>query len=181
MINMTIDTGSPVSVLNWTTAKQLLDGSSEIKFVPPEKLNLIRQFVDYKKNLIQILGAVCANSSSAGWEVKDAYFLVTERRARCILGLNLQRKLGFHTSQKSAPVNRSRFDVLLCEQSEGMKHQFYTKFSSLFDRQGESKHHVVNTKFKYPLCPIQEKGRRILIHIHGKGRMNLINCYQKVI
>ena len=173
MINMTIDTGSPVSFLNWTTAKQLLDGSSEIKFFPPEKLNLTMQFVVYKKHPFQILGAVCAIISSAGWEVKDAYFLVTERRARCILGLNLQGKLGIHTSQKSAPVNRSRFDVLLCEQSEGMKHQFYTKFSSLFDRQGESKHHVVNKKFKYPLCPIQEKGRRIPIHIHGKVQNEL--------
>ena len=40
IINMTIDTGSPVSFLNWTTAKQLLEGSSEIKFIPAEKLNL---------------------------------------------------------------------------------------------------------------------------------------------
>ena len=123
------------------------------------------QFVDYNKHPIQILGAVCTNIRCAGWEVKDAYFLVTERRARCILGLDLQGKLGIHTSRKSAPVHRSRFDVLLCEQSEGMKHQFYTKFPSLFDRQGISKHHGVNTKFKYPFCPIQEKGRRIPIHI----------------
>ena len=60
------------------------------------------------------------------------------------------------------------FDVLLCEQSEGMKQQFFKKFPSLFDRQGESKNHVVNTKLKYPLCPTQEKGRRIPIHIQGK-------------
>ena len=145
---MTIDTGSPVLFLNWTTAKQLLDGLSEIKFTPAEKLNLAMQFVDYNKNPSQILGALCADIRSVGWEVKDAYFLVTERRARCILGLDLQGKLGIHKSQKSAPVNRSRFDVLLCEQSEGMKQQFYKKFSSLFDRQGESKHHVVITKFK---------------------------------
>ena len=49
-----------------------------------------------------------------------------------------------------------------------MKHQFYQKFPSLFDRKGESKNRVVNTKFKYPLCPIQEKGRGIPIHIQEK-------------
>ena len=113
IINLKIDTGSPVSFLNWTTAKQLLDGSAEIKFVPAEKMNLTMQFVDYNKHPIQILGAVCADIRSAGWEVKDAYFLVTEKRARCELGLDLQGKLGIHTSQKSAPVHRSRFDVLL--------------------------------------------------------------------
>ena len=77
------------------------------------------QFVDYNKHPIQILGAVCADIRSAGWEVKDAYFLVTERRARCILGLDL---LG----QK------------VYTGSEGMKQQFYKKFSSLFERRGVS-------------------------------------------
>ena len=125
IFNLTIDTGSPVSFLNWTTAKQILDGSSEIKFILAGKLNLTMQFVDYSKHPIQILGAVCADIRSASWEVKDAYFLVTERRARCILGLDLQGKFGMYTSQKSSPVNRSRFDVLLCEQSEGMKQHFY--------------------------------------------------------
>ena len=128
-INMTIDTGSPVSFLNGTTAKQLLDGSSEIKFIPAEELNFTTQFVDYNKHPIQILGAVSANIRSAGWEDQYVSLLVTERRARCNLGLDLQGKMGIHTSQKSAPTNRSRFDVLLCEQSEGMKQQIYKKNS----------------------------------------------------
>ena len=72
------------------------------------------------------------------------------------------------SSQKKAPTTRSRFDVLLCEQSECMNQKFYEKFPSLFDRQGESKKHIVNTKFKYPLCPIQEKSKRIPIHIQEK-------------
>ena len=63
--------------------------------------------------------------------------------------------------------------MLLCEQSEGMKHRFYQKFQSLFDRNGESKNHVVNTKFKYPLCPIQEKGRWIPIHIQEEVQAEL--------
>ena len=125
IINMTIDSGSPVLFLKWTTAKQFLDGSSEIKFFPAEKLNLTMQFIDYNKHPIQILGALHANIRSAGWEAPDASLLVTERRARCILGLDLQGKMGIHTSQKSSPINRSRFDVLMCEQSEGMKQKFY--------------------------------------------------------
>ena len=124
IINMTIDTGSPVSFLNWTTAKQLMEGATKIKFIPPEKLNLSTQFVDYNKQPIQILGALCTSIRSARWEVTDATFLVTERRASCILGLDLQGKLGIQTTQKSAPSQKSRFDVLLCEQPEGTKNQF---------------------------------------------------------
>ena len=106
IINMTIDTGSPVSFLNWTTAKQLLEGSSEINFIPAEKLNLTTQFLDFNKHPNHILGAVGANIRSAGLEVRDVSLLVTERRARCILGLDLQGKMGILTSQKSAPTNR---------------------------------------------------------------------------
>ena len=93
IINMTIDTGSQVSFLNWTTAKELMEGAPKIKYNPPEKLNLSTQFVDYNKQPIQILGALCTSIRSAGWEVTDATFLVTERRSRCILGLDLQGKL----------------------------------------------------------------------------------------
>ena len=179
IINLAIDTGSPTSFLNWTTAKQLLDGSSETKFIPAGKLNLSAQFVDYNNHPALILGAIRASICSAGWEVKNASLLITERRARCILGLDLQGKMGIHTSRRPAPSKRSRFDVLLCEQSEGMKQQFYQKFSSQFDRQGKSKNHVVNTKFKYPLCPIQEKGRRTPIHMQDKVQAELSKLLSK--
>ena len=173
ILNMTIDTGSPVSLLNWATTKQILEGPSNSKFIPAEKLNLSAQYVDYNKRPILILGALRANLRSAGWEVLGAMLLVTERRMRCILGLDLQSKLGIQTTQKSAPTRRSRFDVLLCEQLENWKNLFYSKFKDLFDRQGESKNHTVSTKFKYPLCPIQEKGRRIPIHIQDKVQTEL--------
>ena len=56
----------------------------------------------------------------------------------------------------------------MCEQSEGRKDKFFNKFRNFFDRQGISKKHIVSSKFKYTLCPIQEKGRRIPIHIQDK-------------
>ena len=164
IINMTIDTGSPVSFLNWATAKQILESSKNTKFSPRENLNLTAQFVDYKKQPSNILGAITTTIRSAGWEVVGASFLIRERRTRCILGLDLQCKVGIHTTQKLAPKDKKRFDVLLCEQPEGWKNRFYCKFKDLFDRQRCSKNHVV----KYPLCPLQEKGRRIPIHIQEK-------------
>ena len=92
---------------------------------------------------------------------------------RCILGLDLQGKLGIQTTQKAAPTQRSRFDVLLCEQSEGWEQKFYSQFKDLFDRKGESKNHTMSTKFKYPLCPIQEKGWKIPIYIQIKVQAEL--------
>ena len=155
---MTIDTGSPVSFLNWATAKTILESSKKTKFIPRENLNLTTKFVDYNKQPINILGAITTNIRSAGCEVVGASFLITERRTRCILGLDLQSNVGIHKTQKLAPKEKTRFDVLLCEQSEGWKNKFYSKFKNLSDRQGCSKNHVVSTKFKYPLCLLQKRG-----------------------
>ena len=107
IINMTIDTGSPVSFLNWATAKTILESSKKTKFIPRENLNLTTKFVDYNKQPINILGAITTNIRSAGWEVVGASFLITERRTRCFLGLDLQSKVGIHTTQKLAPKERT--------------------------------------------------------------------------
>ena len=115
---MTLDTGSPVSFLIWATAKQILDSFKNTKFIPRENLNLTAQFVDFNKQPINILGAITTTIRLAGWEVVGASFLITERRTRCILGLDLQSKVGTYTTQKLAPKDKTRFDVLLCEQSE---------------------------------------------------------------
>ena len=69
ILNMTIDTGSPVSFLNWATTKQILEGSTNSNFNPAEKLNLSAQFVEYNKRPILILGALKAIIRSAGCEV----------------------------------------------------------------------------------------------------------------
>ena len=99
IINMTVDTGSPISFLNWTVAKQILDSSGKVQFTPSEQGNLPAQFVDYNKQPIVILGALTANIRSAGWEVHNARFLILERRTRCNLGLNLQNRVGISTTQ----------------------------------------------------------------------------------
>ena len=111
-------------------------------------MNLPAQIIDYNKQPIVILGALKAKIRSTGWEIHNATFLNTERRTRCILGLDLQNKVCISTTQKPAPKEKSRFDVLLCEQSEEWEEKFHAIFKNLFDRQGRSIHHVVNTTFK---------------------------------
>ena len=97
---MTIDTGSRVSFLKWATAKQILEECPKTKFMPAESLNLSAQFVEYNKQPILILGALKANIRSGGWNVKGVSFLVTERGTRCILGLDLQSKIGIPTTHR---------------------------------------------------------------------------------
>ena len=119
IIQLTVDTGSPVSFLTWATTKEIIDESNKARFIPSDKLNLATQFVDYNKQAICVLGALKTNLRSAGWEVKGATFLVTESKNRCIMGLDLQGQVGIATTQKPTPRELSRFYVLICQQSEG--------------------------------------------------------------
>ena len=121
---MTFDNDSPESFLNCATAKQILMSSKNTKFIPRENLNSTAQFVDYNKQPSNILGAVTTTNRSAGWDVVGASFLITERRTRCLLGLDLQSKVGIHTTQNLAPKDNTRFDVLPCKQSEDWKNTF---------------------------------------------------------
>ena len=52
--------------------------------------------------------------------------------------------------------------------SYNWKNYFSSKYAHVFNRQGRSKNHVVKTNFFSPLIPIQEKGRRVPVHILDK-------------
>ena len=121
IIQLTVDTGSLVSLLNWATTKEIIDKSNKARFIPSDKLNSATQFVDYNKQSVCVLGALKTNLRSAGLEVKGSTFLVTKRKTRCIMGLDLQGQVGIATTQEPAPREPSRFDVLTCEQTEGWK------------------------------------------------------------
>ena len=76
IINMTVDTGGPISFLKNTVAKQILDSSVKVQFTPSEQLNLPAQIVDYNKQPIVILGALKATIRSTGWEIYNATFFI---------------------------------------------------------------------------------------------------------
>ena len=52
IIQLTVDTGSPVIFLNWATTKEIIHKPNKARFIPSEKLNLVTQFVDYNKQPI---------------------------------------------------------------------------------------------------------------------------------
>ena len=153
--------------LNWLTTKEFIHKSKRTIHLG-RKTNSGGSFCRLQQTTHLYPGAFKTILRSADWEVKGATFLVTERKNRCITGLELQGKVGISTTQKPAPRELSRFDVLMCEQSEGWKNKLLMKFNDLIERQEISKKHIVSSKFKYTLCPIQEKRRRKPIHIQDK-------------
>ena len=77
IIQLTVDTGSPVSFLNWATANEIMDKSSKVRFTPSEKLNLYTKFVDYNKKRLCFGGI--EDESSVGRVGSDRCYISCDR------------------------------------------------------------------------------------------------------
>ena len=167
----TVDTGSPASFVKKKTADYI------VKTVPSAKVFSIQErpidtvYVDYNMKRIDLMGTMILDVSSLGWHVKSAKFLISENRTRCLLGLDLQPQLGVRTTQVRperslvGEVSLSNLNVT----SESWKTHFHQKFHRVFSRGGRAKNYKVFSTFKSPLVPIQEKGRRVPVHIQDKA------------
>ena len=78
IIQLTVDTGSPVSFLNWATANEIMDKSSKVRFTPSEKLNLHTKFVDYNKKTDLCIGGI-EDESSVGRVGSDRCYIFCDR------------------------------------------------------------------------------------------------------
>ena len=149
------------------------------------------QYIDYNDQKSNILGELTVDIKSAGWTAEKAKFLVVPK-ARCLMGLDLQNRVGIETIQRSyeevmkekqgccdCDCSKRKLEEKQCNTieapstelpstdkwvSEHWQGYFQKKYGHVFTRQGRSKNHVVTTNFFSPLIPIQEKGRRILVH-----------------
>ena len=177
IIQLAVYTGSPVSFLNWATAKEIMDKSNKVRFIPSGKLNLHTKFVDYNKQPICVLGALKTNFRSAGWDVKGATFLVTERSTRFIMGLDLQGQMGIVTTQKPAPKEFTRFDVLMCEQSEGSKEKNFSINSEIYLRNKKfQKTRLYVRNLSTPYVQFKKRGEKLQFISRIKSRKKSKNC-----
>ena len=175
---LTVDTGSPSSFINKRTADRLLGNkATKATYCPASQMKNYVKHIDYNNKQINILGELTVRVTSAGWVVPAAKFLVVEK-ARCLLGLDWQESVGIKTTQVYNPNAKENDEqdspptVASTESqntddwvSEKWKDYFSSKYAEVFNRQGRSKSHVVTTNFYSPLIPIQEKGRRVPVHI----------------
>ena len=164
----TVDTGSPVSFLNKRTCELLLQRSPSIEFRNITRYPTDTLYVDYNKKPIRLRGSIQIPISSSGWRVANAEFLISESRTRNLLGLDLQEKLGFVTTQLKAEtiqsVEYSSSDPI----SDYWCSFFATKYAHVFSRLRRSKNHKVYPNFKFPLVPRQIIGRKVPIHVQDR-------------
>ena len=177
----TVDTGSPVSFVNKKTADYIVKTVPSAKVFSDQERPIDTVYVDYNRKKIELMGTLILDVSSLGWHVKSAKFLISENRTQCLLGLGVQPQLGVRTTQVR-PERSLVGEVSLSnlnERSESWKSHFHQKFHRVFSRVGRAKNHQKFSTFKSPLVPIQEKGRRVPVHIQDKVGLEIQKLIQE--
>ena len=172
LFSATVDTRSPASFVNKRTAETLLQNDPNAKIISLDKNPLSTTYVDYNHKPIKLFRKLKIDIYSNGWRLQGAKFLISENRTRCLLGLDIQPDLGIVTTQLKPPKNSIN---AISEEQENesvestfWRNKFTKNYNDVFHRLGRSKNYKVFTLFKSPLIPIQEKGRRVPIHIQTK-------------
>ena len=99
LFSATIDTGSPASFVNKRTAETLLQKDPNAKIISLDKNPLSTTYVDYNHKPMKLFGILEIDIYSNGWKLPGAKFLISEKRTRCLLGLDIQPDLGIVTTQ----------------------------------------------------------------------------------
>ena len=131
------------------------------------------RMVCYNGYKIPAFGRLIAPIESGGWTINTAPFVVVDDKRANILGRNLLPQLGIHLQQEK-PTGKSINYITDPEQSDtAITNWVKTTYPGLCTRIGRSKNHEVHTKFLHDFKALQQKGRRIPIHIQEKVEQEL--------
>ena len=167
------DTGSPTSFVNNKTAVILENTVPRTRRIQLNQNDEANRMVCYNGYKIPAFGRLIAPIESGGWTINTAPFVVVDDKRANILGRNLLPQLGIHLQQEK-PTGKSINYITDPEQSDtAITNWVKTTYPALCTRIGRSKNHEVHTKFLHDFKALQQKGRRIPIHIQEKVEQEL--------
>ncbi len=104
------------------------------------------------------------------WKAEKVELLITpkDQNNMPLLGADVIKKLGLRLTQQKRSNTAGQKTISNLSEREDLKTKIRREFPTLFSRQGKIKNHIVRTKFKRPLRPIQQKGRRIPLALQAK-------------
>ena len=106
---------------------------------------------------------------SGGWKIQTASFIVVDDRRANIMGRNHLPQIGIKLHQERKPAGKSNFYVNSINKSDTQIAAWVkTTYPGLCTRIGRSKSHMVHKEFLKEFKALQQRGRRIPIHIQEK-------------
>ena len=121
-----------------------------------------------------LVGRLTAPIESGGLKIHTASIIVVDDRRAKILGRNLLPQIGIQLHQERKPVGKSTLHVKSIDNSDMQIATWVrTTYPGLCTRIGRSRNHMVHTQFLSEFKALQQRGRRIPIHIQEKVKHDI--------
>ena len=126
-----------------------------------------RNLACYNGETIVPKGRLIIAIESGAWKIQSAPFIMVDDKKANIFGRNLLPQIGIKLIQEQQKQNVHA--IREKEESDpAIKQWVKDNFAQLCVRIGKSKNHTMKTQFIKEFVPIQQKGRRIPIHLQER-------------
>ena len=138
-----------------------------------------RKYKCFNNNKIKIEGELNLTLRSGPWTAQHCRILVLGHKTNNLMGRDILQKLGITLQQqpRKSPGNTIN-SITSIEPENNIIKWVYNKYLHLCTRLGKSKNFVVKSIFKQNHTPIQQKGRRVRLHLLEKVEMELDKLIQ---
>ena len=154
--------------LNKKTGRRLQknDKSVKLKQIPPE--DTARNLACYNGETIVSKGRMIVTIESGGWKIGAAPFIIVDNQKANIIGRNILPQIGIRIIQEK-PKHGNVVNIREQEQSNPeFKKWVKDNYPQLCIRVGKSNNQLMRTQFKKELITVQQKGRRVPVHLQER-------------
>ena len=163
------DTGSPRTFMNKETANELLLHISKAKIVPYKEQE---KFKCFNNKQVKIEGVLHLDLKSGSWNAPDCQILLVENKTNNIMGRDILRKLGI-TLTASKNTGKKILQISDTSIESNIIKWILKIYPKLCTRLGKSKNHIAKPTMKENFKSVQQKGRRVPLHLFDKVEAKL--------
>ena len=161
------DSGSPMSFLNEKTARRLQENDKSTVFKQIPLGDTAPNLACYNGETIFPKGRLIVTIESGGWKIRAAPFIIVDEQNANVIGRNILPQIGVKLVQEK----QKQRDVLNIHEQEDsnpeIKQWFRDNYPKLCICIIKSKNHVMWAQFSKDIIPIQQKGRRVPVHLQN--------------
>ena len=168
------DTGSPKTFMNINTARDLLHYITKAKIVPYKEQE---KFKCFNNKEIKIVGVLQMDPSSGSWNPPDCRILLVDNKTNNIVGRDILRKLGITLTASKKQGKKILHNSDTTTETNIIK-WIPKKYPNLCTRLGKSKNYIAKPTMKENFRPVQQKGRRVPLHLLDKVEAELKKLIQ---
>ena len=164
--------GSPMSFLNEKTARRIQQNDRSVLFMCIQPDDTARNLACYNGETINPKGRLIITIESGGWKIQSAPLIIVDDQKANIIGRNILPQIGVKLIKK----NTNKLYWMYANKKNRIRN-LNNGSKIIFNNYAyvsENKKIIMNTQFSQDFIPIQQKGRRIPVHLLEKieGELN---------